>query len=324
MRKLVSLESLKSIDYDEIGFRCGIEIHQQLNTGKLFCSCKSDIVPNDELDKEIMRKLRFSSSEMGEVDRAADDEFKKDKYNIYKYNDDVACLVELDEEPPKEPNKKALSVAIRISKMMNLILFDKVTFMRKLIIDGSITSGYQRTAMLGFDGYIDTKYGKVRINGINLEEDSCRTIERFDNHTIFALDRQGIPLIEITTGTDIKNSEQGFEIAKIIGNYLRSFPETKRGLGTIRQDLNVSIEGGARVEIKGAQNLKLIPNIIDAEIRRQRIMKSIREELKERKINGNNFSDKKIYDVTEIFKDSKSDVIKSNLSLKDASVLAIK
>ena len=324
MSKLVFLDSLKKIDYKKLGFMCGIEIHQQLNTHKLFCSCPCEIVANDTLTKEVKRKLRFSMSENGAIDKAAINEFKKGKYNIYKYNNKISCLVDLDEEPPKGPNRIALSVALRISKMMNLKLFDKVTFMRKLIIDGSITSGYQRTAMLGFNGSIDTTFGEIKINGINLEEDSCRTLERFDNHTVFALDRQGIPLIEITTGPDVKTAQQGYELAIIIGNYLRSFSETKRGLGTIRQDLNISIKGGVRVEIKGTQNLKLIPQIIDAEIRRQKIHLSIVDELKNRKINENNFSDKNIYDITNIFKDTESAIVKENLSLKNSAVLAIK
>jgi len=324
MSKLVFLDSLKKIDYKKVGFMCGLEIHQQLNTHKLFCSCPCEIVNNDSLKKNVERRIRFSLSEDGAVDEAAINEFRKGKYNIYKYNNEVSCLVDLDEEPPKGPNRKALSVALRISEMMELKLFDKVTFMRKLIVDGSITSGYQRTAMLGFGGVIETSFGKIKINGINLEEDSCRTLERFDNHTIFALDRQGIPLIEITTGPDVKTAKQGYELAKIIGNYLRSFPETKRGLGTIRQDLNVSIKGGTRVEIKGTQNLKLIPQIIDAEIRRQKIHLSIVDELKDRGVNEDNFSDKNIYDITNIFKDTDSAVVKENLSGKKSAVLAIK
>ncbi len=324
MSKLISLNSLKNLDYEKIGLKCGLEIHQQLNTGKLFCKCPCEIVPNDTLDKSVERKLRFSMSETGDIDKAAMSEFKKGKYNIYKYNDKIACLVDLDEEPPGKLNQRALDTAVRVGQMMDIKFFDNFQFMRKLIIDGSVTAGFQRTCMLGLGGFIETSFGKVNINGINLEEDSSRTIERNSNHTIFALDRQGIPLIEITTGPQIKLPEQGFEVAKQLGNILRSFPETKRGLGTIRQDINVSIIGGARIEIKGAQNLKFIPNIIEAEVKRQLIHKSIIEELIERKVNADNFSDFQIYNVTEVFKNSTSKVILSNIKEKEGAVLALK
>jgi len=324
MNKLITLDSFKKINYKEIGFKCGIEIHQQLNTNKLFCSCPCIIEENNKLTKTIKRKLRFATSEIGTIDEAALDEFKKDKFNIYKYNNHSSCLTDLDEEPPKGPNLKALSVAIRISQMMNLTIFDEIQFMRKLIINGSITSGYQRTALLGINGNLKTEFGEVKINGINLEEDSCRTLEKKNKYTIFALDRQGIPLIEITTGTQINSSKEAYETAKQIGNILRSFPETKRGLGTIRQDLNVSIKGGSRIEIKGTQNLKLIPEIIDAEIKRQKIHLSIIEELKRKKINKNNFSDFEIYNISKIFEKTKSKIILENLKNNNSGVFAIK
>ena len=324
MTKLKSLDLNEKIDYKEVGLMSGLEIHQQLNTGKLFCSCPCEIQDNDTFNKEIKRKLRFSLSETGTIDRAASDEQKKDKFNLYKYNDKCSCLVELDEMPPIGPNKSAFNTAIRVSQMFDLKFFDKIQFMRKLIIDGSVTTGFQKTAMLGTNGKLETEFGSVEINGVNIEEDSCRTLERFDNHTVFALDRQGIPLIEITTGPQITTPEMGYSVAKQLGNILRSFPEVKRGLGTIRQDVNVSISGGARVEIKGAQNLKLIPEIIKAEIRRQQIHLSIIEELKNRNITSENFSDFKIYDVTDIFNSTESTVVKQNLEGKNKGVFGIK
>ncbi len=277
------LDENKKLDYEKLGLKCGIEIHQQLNTGKLFCSCPCEIVPNETLNKQVKRKLRFSLSETGKIDKAALDEFRKNKSNIYKYNNKTSCLTDLDEEPPKGPREKAFNTAIKMGLMCNLTFFNKAQFMRKLIIDGSVTSGYQRTSMLGLGGEITTNFGKVGIEGINIEEDSCRTLERNDSHTVFALDRQGIPLIEVTTSPDIKTPNQAYEVSYQLGNMLRSFSETRRGLGTIRQDINVSIKGGCRVEIKGAQNLKLIPEIVKAEIRRQQIYLSILKELKARK-----------------------------------------
>lgn len=324
MSKLVFLDRNKCINYNEVGLMCGIEVHQQLNCGKLFCSCPCVIEDSKDFDKQIQRKLRFSLSETGDIDRAAAEEFRKGKYNIYKYSDKTACLVDLDEEPPKGPNKIAFDTAVRVGVMLNINFFNKIQFMRKLIIDGSIVSGFQRTAMLGFGGSLKTSFGEVVIEGVNIEEDSSRALERLDGHSIYSLDRQGIPLIEITTGPQIKTPEQGFEVAEQIGNLLRSFSATKRGLGTIRQDVNVSIRGGARIEIKGAQNLKLIPEIIKDEIRRQRIHISIIEELKDRGIGVDNFSDKKIYDVSNIFKKTTSKVVLANLVGKNTGVFAIK
>lgn len=324
MSKLVYLNSLNELNFEKLGFKAGLEIHQQLNCGKLFCTCPCEIVSNESLDKEITRKLRFSLSESGEIDKAAENEFKKGKYNIYKYNDKIACLVDLDEEPPNGPNKKALDTAVRVGQMLNINFFDKIQFMRKLIIDGSVTSGFQRTAMLGFNGKLKTKHGDVDINGINLEEDSCRAISREDGHTIFSLDRQGIPLIEITTGPQIYSPTQMIDTARQIGNILRSFPEVRRGLGTIRQDLNVSIAGGSRIEIKGAQNLKLIGDVVEAEAKRQIVHLSIIEELKNRGINNKNFSDFKVYDVSDIFRNCESNVVKSNAGGENLGVFAIK
>ena len=324
MSKLISIEELKKSNLDKLGLTCGLEIHQQLNTGKLFCNCPCELVSNETLNKQIQRRLRFSIGESGEVDKAAISEFKKGKHNIYKFNNKIACLVDLDEQPPKGPNEKALNTVLGVSKVFNLKFFDRIQFMRKLIIDGSITTGFQRTALIGVGGNFKTKDGIVKINGINLEEDSCRTIERNSDHTVFSIDRQGIPLIEITTGPQIHTPEQALEAAKIIGDILRSFKETKRGLGTIRQDLNVSIKGAHRVEIKGAQNLELIPQIIEDEMIRQKIHLSIIEEVESRKINCENFTDWEITDVTKIFEKCDSKVIKDHIKDKDSKVLAVK
>lgn len=312
------------IDYKAVGLKCGVEIHQQLDTGKLFCLCPCKIVSNDEFSKKVERRLRFSLSETGEVDRAAAEEFRKGKYNVYLYNDEVACLVDLDEEPPKGPNKRALDTAVKVGHMLNLKFFDKAQFMRKLIINGSVTSGFQRTAMLGFGGFLKTSFGEVKIEGVNLEEDASRIIEKNDTHSVFSLDRQGIPLIEITTGPQIHTAHQAQEVAGQIGNILRSFSQTKRGLGTIRQDLNVSIKGGARIEIKGAQNLRMIPEIVDAEIRRQQVYLSVLDELKARSIDKSNFSDFKVYDVSKVFEKTTSKVILSNLEGGGTGVFAIR
>jgi glutamyl-tRNA(Gln) amidotransferase subunit E (EC 6.3.5.7) len=61
---------------------------------------------------------------------------------------------------------------------------------------------------------------------------------------------------------------------------LRSTGKVKRGLGTIRQDINISIREGARVEIKGVQELDLIAEVVRREVCRQVSLLEIREELK--------------------------------------------
>jgi glutamyl-tRNA(Gln) amidotransferase subunit E len=323
MSSLRFLKDFSEKDLEALGLKCGLEIHQQLNTGKLFSNRPCKIVPNEELIESISRKLRFSVSESGDIDKAALSEFKKNKTYVYMYNSEIASLVDLDEQPPGRPNQSAFETGLKVGLFLQLDFFDKIQFMRKLIVDGSIVSGFQRTAMLGTNGKVSTSFGEVSISGINVEEDSSRAIERGDDYAIFSLDRQGIPLIEITTGPDVKTPQQAQELALQLGNILRSFKETRRGLGTIRQDLNVSIIGGSRVEIKGAQNLKLLPEIISNEMRRQSIHLSIIEELKQRGISAETFIKEPIVDVTSVFEQTESSVLLKNLEVKGSKVLGI-
>src|SRR3989338_1945599 len=146
---------------------------------------------------------------------------------------------------------------------------DVAQVMRKTVVDGSNTSGFQRTALIGKDGYINTSFGKVGIESIILEEDSARRVDEDADSVTFRLDRLGIPLIEITTKPDIKTPEQAKETAEKIGSILRSTGKVMRGLGTIRQDLNISIKGHNRIELKGVQDLRSIPKIIEIEAERQ-------------------------------------------------------
>ena len=323
MSELLFLEDIDEKIQKKLELKCGIEIHQQLNCGKLFSKAPCKIIPNEELNKQIQRKLRFSLSETGKKDIVAFNEFKLNKKNIYLFNNKVVTLVDLDEEPPSKLNKCAFECAIQISQILGLVFFDNLIFMRKIIVDGSIVSGFQRTAVLGMNGRIKTSFGDIGIEFVNLEEDSARAIKREKDKNIFALDRQGIPLIEITTKPQIKAPKQAFEIAQLLGNILRSFSQTKRGLGTIRQDLNVSINGGARVEIKGVQNLKFIPKIIEIEMKRQAILISIKKEIQLRGIDEKNFTNNKIFDVTYVFENTKSNVVKENLKNLDFGVFAI-
>jgi len=256
------------IDYQKLGFKCGIEIHQQLEGKKLFCKCPT-LNSNKEPDIKVERRLRASAGELGKIDIAAKHEMEKGKKIIYIGNSEDVCLVELDEQPPYPVNKEALETALQVALLLNAKIIDEIQVMRKTVVDGSNTSGFQRTALIATDGHIETSLGKVRIPVICLEEEACQKVKEDKESITYRLDRLGIPLIEIATEADIKTAEHAKETASILGMILRSTDKVKRGIGTIRQDVNISIKGGARTEIKGFQELKSISKVIDYEIKRQ-------------------------------------------------------
>ncbi len=258
------------MEYKDIGFRCGIEIHQQLNTDKLFCSCPSANLRDTEPDVRFERRLRAVAGETGKIDVAANYEMNKSKKFIYEADSKDTCLVELDEEPPHPINKDAIDVALEVSKLLNAKIVDEIQVMRKTVIDGSNVSGFQRTALVAYDGYVETSKGKVRIPSILLEEEAAQRIEEKGDSIRFRLDRLGIPLIEIGTEPDIIDPEHARETAEKIGMILRSTGKVKRGIGTIRQDVNVSIKGRNRVEIKGFQDIRSMSRVIEEEIQRQK------------------------------------------------------
>jgi len=255
------------LDYKKLNFKCGIEIHQQLDTHKLFCSCPS-LIRDDKPDIIIKRRLRPSAGESGEVDEAALHEFRRGKQFIYQAYSNTTCLVELDEEPPHDVNKEALETALQVALMLNAKVVDRICFMRKTVVDGSNTSGFQRTALIATNGFIETSKGKVKIDTVCLEEEAAKIVKRTEKQDTYDLSRLGIPLIEIATAPDIKDPEHCRETAEKIGMILRSTNKVKRGLGTIRQDVNLSIKNKARVEIKGFQDLRNMPKIIENEVKR--------------------------------------------------------
>jgi glutamyl-tRNA(Gln) amidotransferase subunit E len=272
--------------------KIGLEIHQRLDTGKLFCKCQSKIKEEKGINF-VYRELNLTQSEIGEIDKAALMQLSKGAGFYYFGLDDI-CLVELDEEPPLKVNKNALLMAINTALQMEMDIVDAIIFMRKLIIDGSNTSGFQRTALIGLNGKILVKGKYVNISTLNLEEESAGIID--DN--IFDLKRLGIPLLEISTYPEIENGKDARDVAETIGLMLRTLPYTARGIGTIRQDLNISIEGGARVEIKGAQELNMLEKWINNEIKRQEDLIII---LQERKKRGIKEAIDKVVDATETF-----------------------
>jgi len=267
------------INYSKLGFKCGLEIHQQLEGKKLFCSC-STINSDKEPDVRFERRLRAVAGETGEIDIAAKHEMQKGKKFIYEADSNDTCLIEYDEQPPNELNKQALETTLKLALLLNAKIADEIQVMRKTVVDGSNVAGFQRTALIATGGFIETSKGKVRIPIICLEEEAAQKLEDGKEFVKYRLDRLGIPLIEIATDADIKNNEHAKEVAAHIGMVLRSVPGMKRGLGTIRQDVNVSIKDGARTEIKGFQDLKSIPKVIEYEIKRQLNATKLKQEVR--------------------------------------------
>ncbi len=306
------------MNYEKLGLKMGLEIHQQLNTEKkLFCPCKCELV-NEKPDYKILRYLRPTQSELGKIDRAAFEESRRKLEFIYESYDHETCLVEADDEPPHPLNMEAIEIALVIASLLNMNVVDEFHTMRKQVIDGSNTGGFQRTGLVATNGYIETEYGNVIIENLCLEEDAARRIGEEKGNIIFRLDRLGIPLLEVTTDPSIKHPEQVKDVAYQIGQVLRS-TRVKRGLGTIRQDLNISIAEGARVEIKGVQDLDTMPKMVENEVERQINLIEIRNELQSR----NASVDEIIHDVGEIFDGTESKII-SNAISKGGKVFAIK
>ncbi|MDR3290662.1 MAG: Glu-tRNA(Gln) amidotransferase subunit GatE [Methanobrevibacter sp.] len=299
------------MNWKKLGLKMGLEIHQQLNTKtKLFCSCPNEL-SDKKIDEEIKRYLRPTQSELGQVDRAAFQESLRNLSFKYQVYDHETCLVETDDEPPHNLNEEALDLSITIASLLNMNIIDEIHTMRKQVIDGSNTGGFQRTALIATDGYLDTDYGRIAIENLCLEEDAGRRIVTDDEFTTFRCDRLGIPLVEITTDPSIHDPEEVKEFAYILGQILRS-TNVKRGLGTIRQDLNISISEGSRIEIKGVQNLDLIPKMVELEVQRQLGLIKIKTEVLKRDTKVLD----EIFNVDEVFKNTSSKIISKAKSVK--------
>lgn len=271
---------MKILDYKKLNLKCGTETHIQLESSKLFCRCPT-IIDNSEPKMRIKRKLRSVAGLEGKKDIATLYEEKRDKTFIYEYSDKYACLTCLDEEPANSLNLHALEIALEIALLLKANILPKIKIMRKIIVDGSNPSSYQRTTLIAKDGKLKTSKGIVRIPTIYLEEDSARRIKQENNSVYFRLDRLGCPLIEIATEPDIKDPEHAKETAELIGMIAKSTGKTKSGIGTIRQDINLSIKDKARVELKGFQNLKQMPKVIEIEVKRQSELLENNKEIKE-------------------------------------------
>ena len=310
------------IDYAALGLKVGLEIHRQLDTKeKLFCSCPT-VLRTDEPDITIVRRLRPTQSEVGEVDKAALFEFEKRRTVIYEAYEDTNCLVELDEEPPHELNREALEIALQVALLLRSRPVDEVHVMRKIVIDGSTPFGFQRTCVVALGGSIDVGGKAIPIQHVGLEEDAGRKMGEDAQAVRYRLDRLGIPLIEVATAPVIESPEEAKRVALAIGRMMRATGKVKRGLGTVRQDLNISIRGGAITEVKGVQELDLIPKVVENEVMRQLKLLELREELARRGLSLDELKPD-IIDASSIFTRTACRVIKKALKAGGV-VLALK
>jgi glutamyl-tRNA(Gln) amidotransferase subunit E len=313
-----------NIDYTGLGLKVGLEIHQQLSTReKLFCSCKPELF-KEQPEITFLRRLRPTQSELGQVDPAAFFEFRKGVQILYEANRAVSCLVEMDEEPPHQLNREAIETALTVALMTNAKPVHETHVMRKTVIDGSNTTGFQRTCIIALDGSIEVDGKNIPIQLIALEEDAARKIGEEDGGRIirYRIDRLGIPLIEVTTAPVLYSPKEVEKTALTIGRILRATARVKRGLGTIRQDLNVSLSEGALVEIKGVQELELVSKVIEYEVQRQLSLLGIRDELTKRGLKEKDLRNE-FLDITTVFGKTKCKVIKKALE-ENKKVLAVR
>jgi len=311
------------INYQKIGLKVGLEIHQQLETSaKLFCNCRPELF-KEEPEITFLRRLRPTQSELGQIDPAAYFEFQKGVKILYEANRASSCLVEMDEEPPHPLNMEAVEIALAAALIMKANPVDEIHVMRKTVIDGSNTTGFQRTCVIALNGEVTVGEKKVPIEHVSLEEDAARKMGEENGNIIrYRIDRLGIPLIEAATAPVINSPKEAEEVALAIGRILRSTWKVQRGLGTIRQDLNISIPNGALIEIKGLQELELLSLVVEYEVQRQLNLLKISEQLKRKGVKEEEIKEE-FYDATDVFKQTKCKVIRKALD-KDQQVLAVK
>jgi len=292
--------SLTPADYAELGFRCGLEVHQQLQTRrKLFCRCPAGQYDKDVHHAEILRHMRPTLSEMGEYDGTALMEFKTRKNITYLLNQDTVCTYEMDDAPPFEMDDVALDQAIAISMLLGLNIVGEVHITRKQYLDGSIPTGFQRSAIIGTDGDIPFGERRVHIRALSIEEDSCREVSDKGHERVYRTDRLGMPLIETVTDPDMRTPLESVQVGQIIRHLARASGLVRTGSGAARQDVNVSVTGGTRIEIKGVPSLRAIPRLTHNEALRQRSLVGIRGELARRGITAEAIGDRG-YDVTSV------------------------
>ncbi|MCX6639960.1 MAG: Glu-tRNA(Gln) amidotransferase subunit GatE [bacterium] len=257
--------------------KSGLEVHHQIYTKKkLFCRCPAGLYSTHH-DAEVLRHMRPTLSELGEYDGTALMEFKTKKNVIYLLDRQSVCTYEMDDTPPFPINQEAIDIAIEIALLLNCKIVGEVHIARKQYLDGSIPTGFQRTTIIGWDGWIPYKDRKVGIIQLALEEDACREVSDIQHTITYRTDRLSMPLIEVVTAPDMKTPQEVAEVGRVIGDLLRCTGKVRRGIGSVRQDVNVSIEGGCRVEIKGVPRIPLFPTLVYHEAFRQHQLLHIRD-----------------------------------------------
>ncbi|NOZ61121.1 MAG: Glu-tRNA(Gln) amidotransferase subunit GatE [Calditrichaeota bacterium] len=298
---LKPMEKMTAADYAELGLKAGLEIHQQLKTKKkLFCRCPAGLY-SQKYDAEILRHMRPTLSELGEYDGTALMEFKTKKEIIYQLNKETVCTYEMDDAPPFELNDEALEIALEIALLLKLNLVSELHIARKQYLDGSIPTGFQRTTILGVDGEIPYGERKIGIVQLGLEEDACREESDHGHVRVYRTDRLGMPLIEVVTYPDMRTPQEMADVAQLIRQLTRATGKVRRGIGATRQDVNVSIEGGTRIEIKGVPRIPIIPRLVHNEAGRQKALLEIRQKLRSRGVRPDDFQPK-VFDVTDILR----------------------
>lgn len=302
--------------------KVGLEIHRQFDTEhKLFCSCPTQLT-EEPTENKFLRRLRPTQSELGQVDKAALFEFHRGKDIMYEADHRTSCLVEMDEEPPGNLNPEAIEVCLTAALLMNAKPVDEIHVMRKIVIDGSNTTGFQRTSVVALNGLLTIDGSTVPIDQISLEEDAARKTSQTRDITGYRIDRLGIPLIEVTTAPVLHSPSEVEKVALAIGNVLRATRKVKRGLGSVRQDLNISIPNGALIEIKGVQELELIGKAVQLEVDRQNSLLQIKDELEKRNVQPSTIN-RDFVNLTTLFQNTKARVFKEAIS-KNGVVLGMK
>ena len=270
--------------YKNMGFKSGLEVHQQLSTEKkLFCRCPAGIYQEDDVfDAEVVRHMRPTLSELGEYDGTALMEFKTKKEIIYRIANPTTCTYDIDDTPPFKLNTEALEIATEIALLLKSNIVGELHITRKQYLDGSIPTGFQRTAIVGIDGEISLRNKKVSILQASIEEDSCREVSDLGHVRVYTTDRLGIPLVEVVTAPDLKTPDEAVEAANYIRFLTRSTGKVRTGIGAAREDVNVSINGGTRIEIKGVAHITHIQDLTHNEAFRQKSILLIRDELAKR------------------------------------------
>ncbi len=313
MRTLLKpFEEMTDADYAALGLKVGLEIHQQLLTEKkLFCRCRAGRY-SPKFDAQILRHMRPTLSELGEYDGTALMEFKTKKDIIYQINHETLCTYEMDDTPPFEINQHALDIAIEIAMLLNYSLVGEIHIARKQYLDGSIPTGFQRTTIVGVDGWIPFKGRRISLIQLGLEEDACREVSDIGHERTYLTDRLGMPLVETVTHAELRTPQEAAEAADLLRRLSRSTGNVRTGIGAGRQDVNVSIRGGTRIEIKGVHRIPLIPLLVYNEALRQYSLLQIRDELHGRGVTEKTFESRSA-DVTRLLQRTKWEPIRQAL-----------